>query len=106
QTAITSSPTAFDSSGGMGQVAVSTARDCTWSLATDANWIAFATVEGQGTASVPYTVAPNPVPSQRSGSISAGGARIQLSQRPEPCQFHLNSTRQSISALGGQLAID
>src|SRR5205814_10392049 len=38
----TSAPSAFAAAGGQGTVTIVTARDCTWSVATDASWVAIA----------------------------------------------------------------
>src|SRR5262245_65341872 len=62
QVQVGSSTTSFTSDGGRGTLAVSTTRDCAWSVSTSANWVALANTGGQGEASIPYTVAVNPVP--------------------------------------------
>jgi len=57
---------------------------------------------------VPYTVAPNPSPSARSGTITVGSdtvQNVQLSQAPAPCQFTLGRTSDSIPAAGGNASV-
>ncbi|HEY7172354.1 MAG TPA: BACON domain-containing carbohydrate-binding protein [Vicinamibacterales bacterium] len=104
---VSSSPSSFTAGGGSGTVSVTTDRDCTWSAATDASWIALgATSNGQGEASIPYSVAANPAPVARSGNISVGSEKIQLSQAAAPCTFRLSRSADSISADGGRLSFD
>src|SRR5437868_4004440 len=82
----TGNPSSSTATGGQGTLAVATARDCTWSIANSLNWVSIATMEGQGEASITYSVAPNPVPNGRSGAISVGGQTVQLSQAAAPCR--------------------
>src|SRR4029453_9065553 len=61
----------FTSAGGNGTINVSTTRDCTWTVAPEASWVTIGgDRSGQGDAAIPYAVAPNPVPSPRSGDIA------------------------------------
>jgi Putative binding domain, N-terminal/Viral BACON domain len=104
---VSNSTASFTASGGSGTVTVATARDCTWTIATDANWVAISGArDGQGEASVAYTVAPNPVPAARAGAITVGNNRIQLSQAAAPCSYSLSRTGDSIAAGGGRLTFD
>jgi hypothetical protein len=104
---VSSSPSSFTSNGGSGTVSVATERDCSWAAATDASWISLgARSSGQGEASIPYSVAPNPAPAARAGSISVGTEKIQLSQSAAPCTFRLSRSGDSISADGGRLSFD
>src|SRR5205085_350410 len=87
QVAVTSSATTFSATGGTGTVTIATARDCTWSVASDAPWVSIAGEHGgQGEAEIPYTVAPNGVPVSRSGAIVVGTQKVQLSQAGAPCR--------------------
>src|SRR5881628_1077808 len=73
QVGVSNAPSSYAATGGSGTVTITAARDCTWSIGTNASWIAInGSAEGQGGASIPYTVAPNPVPSARSGAIVVG----------------------------------
>src|SRR3954470_3331349 len=101
---VSSNPSSFTANGGSGTVSVTTQRDCTWSAGTDAPWISLgSTSNGQGEAAIPYSVAANPAPVTRSGSISVGSEKIQLSQAAAPCTFRLNRSGDSIGADGGRL---
>ena len=61
---------------------------------------------GQGEASIPYTVAPNPVPSSRAGAIIVGAQSVAISQAAAPCVFTLSRAGEGIAAAGGRLAVD
>src|SRR5207245_6006648 len=81
QIGVSNAPSSFGASGGGGTVTIAAARDCTWSIDTNASWIAInGNAQGQGGASIAYTVAPNPVPSARLGAVAVGSACWLLSQ--------------------------
>lgn len=106
QVTATLSPTSFNATGGSGTVTISAARDCTWSVASNASWVSLAnTHSGQGDASVAYTVSSNPAPSPRSGSIAVADTKLQLSQEGAPCRFALSRTQDVIDAAGGALSV-
>jgi hypothetical protein len=107
QITVSGAPSTFGADGGTGAVAIVTARDCTWSISTTANWVALkGDHTGQGEASIPYTVAPNPVPSARSGAIVVGSHSVQLSQAAAPCRFTLSRNGAEIGFGGGALSVD
>jgi hypothetical protein len=104
---VTGAPTSFSSSGGQGSVTIAAGRDCTWSIKTDANWVSIdADPGGQGEASIQYTVAPNPVPSSRAGTINVDTQSVAISQAAAPCVFTLSRAGDGMSAGGGRLAVD
>lgn len=106
QVTATLSPASFDAQGGTGTIGVSTARDCTWSITTNAAWVGVTGARsGQGEAAVSYSVAPNPAPSPRSGSIVVSDRTLQLSQAGAPCRYALSRTQDSISAGDGSLSV-
>jgi hypothetical protein len=61
---------------------------------------------GQGEASIPYTVAPNPAPSARAGAIVVGSQSVAVSQAAAPCVFTLSRVGDAVGATGGRLAVD
>lgn len=100
------SPSSFGAGGGSGSLSIQTARDCTWAVAADSTWVSITgTRDGQGEAVVSYTVAPNPVPSARTASLTVGSERVSVSQAAAPCTFNLSSMRDSLSASGGRLSV-
>jgi len=105
QVQVGSAPTSFTADGGRGTLAITTTRDCTWSVATSASWVAIASAAGQGEASVPYTVSSNPVPVPRAAEISVSDATLQVSQAPAPCRFSMSPATGSVGAAGGALTV-
>jgi hypothetical protein len=104
---VTSSPSTFTAAGGSGSATISASRDCSWSIAADSSWVSIAAArDGQGEAVVPFSVAPNPVPSARSAAITVGSQRAPLSQAAASCTFSLSSTSGTAAAAGGALSVN
>jgi len=77
----------FPSQGGNGSVTVSTSRECAWSAEATSGWIRLASTTGQGEASVPFLIDPNPTFADRSGAIrvsSAGEVQVRQDAAPRP----------------------
>ena len=102
---VTTNPNSFPSPGGKGSLTISTARDCTWSVASNAAWVALGDASGQGEATIPYTVAANPVPSPRTAAIAVGAQSVAVSQQAAPCVFSLSRTNDTIGESGGRLTV-
>ena len=102
---VTTSPSSFPSPGGQGSLTISTARDCTWSVASNAPWVALGGAGGQGEATIPYTVAANPVPSPRSAAIAVGAKSVAVNQQAAPCIFSLSRANDTIGESGGKLSV-
>ena len=101
-----SSPVSFTAAGGTGTVTISTSRDCTWSIATSTSWVSLnGDRSGQGEASIGYSVAPNPVPAVRSGTIVVGSQTVEVSQAAAACHYSLSRTRDAIGFAGGSLSV-
>src|SRR3954470_1565464 len=105
QVSASSSPSAFAAGGGQGSLAITTARDCTWSISTAAGWLTIGERSGQGEASIPYAVAPNPVPSPRSATLVVGAQSLAVNQAAAACQFSLSRGSDTIAAAGGRLSV-
>jgi len=105
QVQVGSPTTEFTSDGGKGTLAIATTRDCTWSVSTSAAWVSVANINGQGEASVPYSVAANTVPVARAAQIAVSDATLQLSQDAAPCRFALSSSSASVGAAGGSVTV-
>ena len=97
----------FTANGGNGTVAVDTARDCTWTVGTDASWVTITGARsGQGEASIGYAVASNSAAAPRTGGITVGSDRIQVTQAAAPCRFSLSRSGDTIGFGGGRLTVD
>jgi hypothetical protein len=88
--------------GGGSSVVVTANAGCAWTAASQVPWITItppATGSGSGTQA--FTVAANPAPSTRSGTIIIGGATVTVNQAAAPCVPSINPTSQSIGGPGG-----
>ena len=102
---VSTSPSTFPEGGGSGSLAIDTTRDCTWSVTSNASWVSVPNANGQGGASVSYSVAANTVPQTRVANLSVEGQTLQLSQEAAPCRFALSSSGDAIGYAGGALSV-
>jgi hypothetical protein len=106
QVTASSTPASFTANGGNGALNIAAARDCTWSVATTANWMTIGgDRSGQGEASVFYSVASNPAPVARSGSIVVASQTVSVSQAAAPCTYSLGRARDTVGFEGGSLSV-
>jgi hypothetical protein len=98
-------PSSFPPAGGRGAVSIGATRDCAWSVAANAPWIAIAGERaGHGDAVVNYTVSENPVPSPRNGMLTVDAVQLALNQAAAPCTYSIAPLEASIGAGGGSLS--
>lgn len=98
--------TAFPPAGGSGTLRITTNRECAWSVTSQASWLSLTLPsEGQGEASVAFTVAANQDPTARSAGLAVNDREIRISQEPGPCQFTLSSMQETVDSLGGDRTI-
>jgi hypothetical protein len=96
----------FAPDGGSGTISISTNRECTWSVRSEAAWVSLAPpVTGQGDGSVQFTVAANADPAARAAAMSIEDQRLQVSQEGRRCEFRLSSTDESVDPSGGERTI-
>jgi hypothetical protein len=96
-------PAVFPAAGGQGTLTISATRDCTWSVGSTANWVSMTTANGQGDASIPYTVDANPVPAARTATFSVGGQTVDVNQSAAACRYSWNVSSLSVGFGGGSL---
>lgn len=101
----TASPLAFPATGGQGTLTIQAERECTWTVTTAASWIAAQASNGQGPASVEYTITSNPIHAERASTLAVGDHILQLNQAAAPCRYTLSRTSASIAADGGKLSL-
>ena len=102
QVALAASSPSIGPDGGMGAVTITTAPECPWDVSTAANWLSgLSPTSGQGTSTVEFRVAPNPLPSVREGEIVVNDNRVRVSQQAAPCRFELRPSSFTIDARGG-----
>ena len=101
--AISPAENSFGQPGGSGGFDItSSAGDCEWLVSTDADWIIITTaVSGVGDGSVNYTVAANPLSSQRTGIISVGGQAHTITQEGLDCTYRISSQATEFTSEGG-----
>ena len=91
--------TAFSATGGTGSVRISTNRECTWSVKSDASWVALqAQASGQGEGTIQFTVAANGDPATRNAGVNVNDQVIQLTQQGSPCRYQLSSSQETVEA--------
>ena len=102
--AISSASQSVGSLGGPGNpVGVSTTAACSWTAASNANWISITSgSSGVGNGSVAFTVDIN-LGAQRSGTLTVAGETVTVTQAAVvvPCSYQLSPTQQSIGSAGG-----
>jgi pimeloyl-ACP methyl ester carboxylesterase len=62
-------------SGGQGNVKITTAAGCLWSISSNVSWITFTPASGTGSATITYTIASDPS-GDRSGTLVIAGQTI------------------------------
>jgi hypothetical protein len=88
--------------GGSGSVAVTAARDCTWSATSEAQWLTIrSTSSGQGDGVVEFSAAMNPDPAVRRGAIVLNTQRAEVTQAAGSCQITLGESSVNVGQSGG-----
>jgi hypothetical protein len=105
QTSLATPPSAFPSGGGTVKVMVSAARECSWSLASEASWIQVAPSSGQGESEATVTAAANEQARSRTGIVIVNDQRVTVAQEAAPCRFNLDRSQTQIGANGGRVTI-
>ena len=92
---------AIDAGGGSREMAVAAPSGCSWTVATDANWITITPATGSGDGSVSVTVAPNRGDERRQGTIAVGDQRLTVTQESPACAFEISSSSSAVLPSGG-----
>jgi hypothetical protein len=105
--AVTVTGNQFPASGGTGTITIAALPGCAWTATSNVGWIAASPLFGSGNGSVSFTVAVN-TGAERTGTITAGGAAITISQAaagtappPVSCTTSLQPLSTSMPAAGG-----
>jgi hypothetical protein len=96
---------AVPASGGTGNLTVATARECTWSARAEAPWITLSGAEGQGPATLAYSVSPNAMGLQRRGAVVVSDKRVEIVQEAAPCVYDIASRRHDVGSSGGDITV-
>jgi hypothetical protein len=102
---ISPSGASVPATGGASTLAVSTLSGCTWTTTSNAAWIIVGSGNGgNGSGTVQVTASANSDSSPRSGTATIAGQTFTLQQTgvtPPSCQYAINPTAVTVSALGG-----
>jgi hypothetical protein len=91
----------FPLGGGTGSVAVTTGAGCMWTAASNASFITITSgASGTGNGTVNYSVAANPDPNPRSGTMTIGGQTFTVNQ-DGACPLTISPTGRTFLAAGG-----
>jgi hypothetical protein len=99
------SPTtqAVAAGGGAASVAVTTTGGCAWTATEALGWVAVTSGgSGTGNGTVSYTVAANTLTTSRTGTLTAAGETVTITQSGA-CSFAVSPTTQAAAA-GGDVA--
>ena len=84
---------------------VSTNRECSWTLKSEASWIQVRPTSGQGPASVNVDVSENPAAIERSAALVLSDSRVTVTQEAAPCRFELGSSSSRVAPGGGPFQV-
>jgi hypothetical protein len=102
QVTLAAPPAPIGSDGGTGSITVTTSPECPWEASTAASWLSgLAPTSGQGTGTVEFRAAANPLPAAREGEIVVNESRLRLSQQPAQCRVELRTDSLNVEAGGG-----
>jgi hypothetical protein len=83
-TATTDLPSAGPS-GSSGALTIGVNRECSWTVNADVDWIAFSgPTSGQGSATIPFSVAPNAAVQPRRGRVAVNDQHVDIAQAAAP----------------------
>lgn len=105
QVAVAAPPTAIPAAGSNVSLNVSTARDCTWTVTSEAAWVTVNPSSGQGSGSVAITVAANALVTPRSSGVAINDIRVTIDQQGVPCRFELGDQSARVGAAGGRTPV-
>lgn len=106
QVSVGAAPGTLPAAGGTGTVPVTTTRDCTWQVSSDAAWLSLTgSTSGQGSGDVTFRVAANVDPTQRRGTIVVNDTPVTVAQDGLPCRFTVSPDDVSMPAGGGGVTL-
>jgi hypothetical protein len=105
QLAVTGVPQTVPPDGSRVALSVAAARDCTWSVSTDAPWVQVTPTSGQGDGAVTAAVSANAQTQPRSAVIAVNEITVTLNQSGVPCVFELGTREIRAGVEGGRSSI-
>jgi hypothetical protein len=102
---VTNNTPEIPASGGNGSLNVATTRDCTWSATADATWVSLTAHSGQGTATVNYSVLPNPDGTPRRSRLVVAQQEIAITQGAAPCRYAVSPSTVAVDPTQHQVLV-
>lgn len=105
--AVANSTSSFGPTGGTGTLSITVARECAWSVASQAGWVELTSEgRGQGDGQITYRVRENVDPATRQGTLVAAEQQVSVTQQAAPCRFAVAADAAGpLPADGGQFSI-
>ena len=98
---LSSNSASFDSDGGTGNVGMTSPAGCDWTASSNESWITItAGASGSGDGTITYTVDANSTIQTRTGTITASGQTLTITQSGIDCSFDLLSNAASFDSDG------
>jgi all-beta uncharacterized protein/BACON domain-containing protein len=95
-------PPAIVAAGGTATIDVTAPPECGWDVSTQLSWISNVTpASSQGSGTVQFDAAPNPMPSARQGDILINEQRVSISQEAALCGYTVVPATLTMVAAGG-----
>ena len=91
--------------GGTGTLTVTVDRECAWSARSESPWISLTGGQGQGSATISFSVQANPNASSRRGNVAVEQQKVEIAQEAAPCRFDVGPSSVDAAAAGGTVSI-
>jgi len=105
QVGVASTPPTFPPSESSASVAITTARDCTWTAASEAAWVRVNPANGQGNGSVTISVAENAQTHARTASVVINDNPLAIMQDGMPCRYQLAPDELRVGLEGARTSV-
>jgi hypothetical protein len=104
---LSSGEQSFPPEGGAGAIAITAARECSWTVTVEGAWLSVKSGQsGQGDGRVEYSAAANPDPVARRGALVLNTQRAEISQAAAPCVITLADRSANFPSAGGTGRVD
>jgi hypothetical protein len=91
--------------GGTGTLTVTVDRECAWSARSESPWISLTGGQGQGSATITFSVQANPNAASRRGNVAVEQQKVEIAQEAAPCRFGVSPSSVDAAAAGGTVSI-
>src|SRR5262249_5267157 len=92
--------------GTSGTLALTTARDCTWTVSSNAAWAQITeNTSGQGDGTITYKILENPDAVQRRATFDVNTAQVTVTQDAAACRFSVSPANATVTSDGGTVAV-